>query len=171
MNTEEINALYKQHENLIYDIIWKTLKSQPSLHTQVLDFDDFLSVANLSFITAAHRYRDIAEFTTWIHKNVSKYLQTYIEKENRELEKIYKPRERNCQPKHNTQPPIDWWEELSEDSRMLISYVYSGELKLDKFINKTKYTSVRHVTRFLRKKKWETKRINRCFRDIKRVLL
>jgi len=168
MQKIDIETLYLQHKLQIYQMVWHFIEKK---QLSKREFDDLLGQANLFFMVAAHRYinKDKAKFTTWLYWQIWGRLTFHHENELRELEKIHKPRERVDKPSGSIRPPIDWWDELSTDSRILIGYVCTGELDLSKAIKRTR-PSIKVVFRFLRDLGWSRKRINKCLRNIGKLL-
>jgi hypothetical protein len=167
---KDIDSLYNQHKDLVYSLVWQFIKAKrlPEYH-----FDELTGVANLSFVVAAHRFcnKSKNQFSTLLCRYIWGHLTTYYHKENREWEKIHKPRERfENKPKPIGKSPIGVWDELSTDSRILINYVLVGELDLEKTVYK-KRSSIGYVFRFLRERQWSRKRINRCFKNLKNLWL
>jgi len=66
--------------------------------------------------------------------------------------------------------PIDLMDELSEDSKILITMLFEDEMDFNKLIHESKI-GIQYVFRFLRDKGWSRVRIHRCFKDLKRLLV
>jgi len=173
MTETESEMLYEKHVNLIRKIVWKFIKT---MGLDSAKFDEYFSKANLYYMLAATTYDgESSKFSTWIHIQIWNRLLRDHAKNKWEWERVKRLRERHIETSTciHTRTPI-WWllDELSEDSKFLVSLIWTG--KLDDILFNNKGTPMRrtllikNVYRFLKHYGWNRVRIHRCFKNIKK---
>ena len=170
MTQNDIETQYEGCVNLLHKTVWEFI-SHTGLSPR--EHEELFSQSNLYFMMAAQSYNNKdTKFSTWVRIQVwGRLLKAYI-KNLREWEKLNQPkmRERQLNLSTGVNPPIDWLDELTEDSKILITMVYEGEMDFDKLVHESR-VGIRYVFKFLRNKGWSRVRIHRCFKDLKRLLV
>jgi len=170
MTQEDIEAQYKDCVNLLHKTVWEFI-SHTGLSPR--EHEELFSQANLYFMVATQSYNNKdTKFSTWVRIQVwGRLLKAYAEN-HREWERRHQPkmkeRVRGLYPR--TKLPIDLMDELSEDSKILITMLFEDEMDFNKLIHESK-VGIQYVFRFLRDKGWSRVRIHRCFKDLKRLLV
>ena len=170
MTQEDIEAQYKDCVNLLHKTVWEFI-SHTGLSPR--EQEELFSQANLYFMVATQSYNNKdTKFSTWVRIQVwGRLLKAYVENQ-REWERRHQPkmkeRVRGLYPRPKL--PIDLMDELSEDSKILITMLFEDEMDFNKLIHESKI-GIQYVFRFLRDKGWSRVRIHRCFKDLKRLLV
>jgi len=170
MTQEDIEAQYKDCVNLLHKTVWEFI-SHTGLSPR--EHEELFSQANLYFMVATQSYNNKdTKFSTWVRIQVwGRLLKAYVENQ-REWERRHQPkmkeRVRGLYPRPKL--PIDLMDELSEDSKILITMLFEDEMDFNKLIHESKI-GIQYVFRFLRDKGWSRVRIHRCFKDLKRLLV
>jgi hypothetical protein len=140
------------------------------------DFDELFSQSNLYFMLAAETYNDqlSKKFSTWL------YVQVWNRLMNENIRAIRKQRELVLLRTESSHIPADskesadfkelhWSGELSRDAQCLFRLVRSGGMDVE-MLTRHRANGLRKMFRFLRAHGWSRKRINLCFKNMKRIV-
>jgi len=169
-----LTETYIDVENLIYDIVWKFIRKRGG------DFEELAAEANLLYVLAFDSYNESkGAFSTWIHFCVWKGLLNFIKQtrqENRYGVAFCGLDEGEGQVLGKKSCPFslsEMLEEISEDSKTLISLVFAPpeaitKRELEKGLSPCK-TRV-YLKGYLYTLGWTSKQIRTSFREIREIL-